>query len=195
MSPLKACLLNNVEKNDSNLGRNFDCELEIIVDPIDLDLGLNISYGESAPVPLEILARVENFFGKSDAKSKKIHATVPTEKFKIRVDTGIKGLQVIVTESVDHPTTGFSEDRYKGFVQSYDSRQHGMRTELILSNGTVLNSLSMKEFSGQVLTLPLSKWIELGGIEAGLDGISRTLLLRSYNYVLRRKRRSNSSCD
>ena len=63
----------------------------------------------------------------------------------------------------------------KGFVQSYDSRQHGMRTELILSNGTVLNSLSMKEFSGQVLTLPLSKWIELGGIEEGLDGINHNV--------------------
>merc|ERR1712166_1626330 len=37
MSTLKDLLSNDVERNDSDLDRNFDRELEIIDDPIDLD--------------------------------------------------------------------------------------------------------------------------------------------------------------
>ena len=37
MSPLKAWILNDVERNNSDCDRNFDCELEIIDDSIDLD--------------------------------------------------------------------------------------------------------------------------------------------------------------
>ena len=90
--------------------------------------GLNITSGSGPMVPVRIMARVENFFGKSLSKSRQMHANVEPNSFKIRVDPHIKGLQVLVTEDAQHPTTGLPEDRY---LVEYWPTYHG-RAQIVL---------------------------------------------------------------
>lgn len=57
----------------------------------------------------------------------------------------------------------------------YDAREEGMRHELSLPNGTVLQYDDIKGFSGQILTLSLRDWVSLLGLENGLDSINKNI--------------------
>ena len=57
----------------------------------------------------------------------------------------------------------------------FDSRERGMRHELSLPNGTILQYEDIDGFDGQILTLPLHKWVSLLGIEDGLDAINKKI--------------------
>eukprot|EP00505_MAST-04D_sp_SCG-Rhode-Island_P004442 Stramenopile-MAST_4_protein_4442 len=57
----------------------------------------------------------------------------------------------------------------------FDSREHAMRHELSLPNGTVLQYEDIEGFAGQILTLPLHKWVSMLGIESGLEAINKKI--------------------
>ena len=58
---------------------------------------------------------------------------------------------------------------------NFDSRESGMRHELLLPNGTILQYEDLDGFAGQILTLPLHKWVSMLGIEKGLDAVNKKI--------------------
>ena len=58
---------------------------------------------------------------------------------------------------------------------NFDSRENDMRHEILLPNGTIMQYEDIDGFAGQILTLPLHKWVSLLGIENGLDAVNKKI--------------------